>query len=64
MPRVGGREPFHVDPQPLLTLELDEAVLCMDYCPQNPRYVAVGTASGEIDLFDLLAVVVGWWDDG
>jgi len=36
----------------------------MDYCPQNPRYVAVGTASGEIDLFDLLAVVVGWWDDG
>mgnify|MGYP000701717243 CR=1 FL=1 len=44
------------NPEPILTLELDEVVLCMDYCPQNPRYLAVGTASGEIDLFDLLAV--------
>ena len=42
--------------KPLITLDVDDVVLCMDFCPQNPRYLAVGTASGEIDLFDLLAV--------
>ena len=49
-------ETKEVEVKPFLTLEVNDAVLCMDYCPQNPRYLAVGTASGEIDLFDLLAV--------
>ena len=31
----------------------------MDYCPRAPRYLAVGTESGEVDLFDLLAVGMG-----
>ena len=30
----------------------------MDFCPRAPRFVAVGTESGEVDLFDLLAVGV------
>lgn len=30
--------------------------MCMDFCPRAPRYIAVGTESGEIDLFDILAV--------
>ena len=34
-------------------------VLCMDFCPRAPRYFAVGTESGEVDLFDLMAVRVG-----
>ena len=32
--------------------------MCMDFCPRAPRYVAIGTESGEIDLFDLMAVSV------
>ena len=30
--------------------------MCMDFCPRMPRYIAVGTESGEIDLFDVQAV--------
>lgn len=40
----------------MITLEVDSAVMCMDFCPREPRYIAVGTESGEIDLFDLMAV--------
>lgn len=47
-----------VDPKPKFTLEVSSAVLCMDFCPRAPRFVAVGTESGEVDLFDLLAVGV------
>lgn len=46
--------------EPVITLDVDDAILCMDFCPQNPRYLAVGTASGEVDLFDLLAVGNTW----
>lgn len=41
---------------PFLSLETSSSIMCIDYCPQIPRYIAVGTESGEIDLFDLLAV--------
>ena len=47
-----------VEPTPKLTLEVGSPVLCMDFCPRAPRYFAVGTESGEVDLFDLLAVGV------
>lgn len=42
--------------KPLFNLETSSSILCTDFCPQIPRYIAVGTESGEIDLFDLLAV--------
>lgn len=41
---------------PAFYLETSSSVLCIDYCPQIPRYIVVGTESGEIDMFDLLAV--------
>ena len=46
------------DPEkkPLFNVETSSSILCIDFCPQIPRYIAVGTDSGEIDLFDLLAV--------
>lgn len=47
-----------LEPTPAITLEVDSAVMCMDFCPRAPRYVAIGTESGEIDLFDLMAVSV------
>ena len=47
-----------VEPAPKLTLEVSSPVLCMDFCPRAPRYFAVGTESGEVDLFDLMAVRV------
>lgn len=47
-----------LEPTPVITLEVDSAVMCMDFCPRAPRYVAIGTESGEIDLFDLMAVSV------
>ena len=48
-----------VEPKPKFTMEVDSAVLCMDFCPRAPRFVAVGMESGEVDLFDLLAVGAG-----
>ena len=48
-----------VEPTPKLTLEVGSPVLRMDFCPRAPRYFAVGTESGEVDLFDLMAVRVG-----
>lgn len=48
-----------VEPTPKLTLEVGSPVLCMDFCPRAPRYFAVGTESGEVDLFDLMVVRVG-----
>ena len=43
--------------EPAFVLETSSSVQCIDFCPQIPRYIVVGTESGEIDLFDLLAVV-------